>query len=186
MSTIQNEGSTKQLKAPVGSSSTTDPSVLVARDVSPPAYRSGLDSAAILKGDVVVFDPQNELIGMAGHDLVTRGVPVALFRVFLKSFSQVAEKDLWNVLGVSTRTIQRKEAGVNQTLDVNASDRMMRLVKITQLATEVLGFRLAAEKWMSQPAMGLEQRRPIDLLQSTEGTEMVRTLLGRIDYGVYA
>ena len=34
--------------------------------------------------------------------------------------------------------------------------------------------------------MGLDRRRPIDLLQSTEGTTLVKTLLIRIDHGVYA
>gem|GEM_PF-6688227 len=34
-------------------------------------------------------------------------------------------------------------------------------------------------------AMGLNRRCPIDLLQSTEGTELVRTLLQFMDYGVY-
>jgi uncharacterized protein (DUF2384 family) len=32
----------------------------------------------------------------------------------------------------------------------------------------------------------LDERKPIDLLQSSEGTELVRTLLTRMDYGVYA
>jgi len=50
----------------------------------------------------------------------------------------------------------------------------------------VLGSQEAAERWLSTPAMALDRRRPIDLLQSSEGTELVKTLLTRMDYGVYA
>ena len=44
----------------------------------------------------------------------------------------------------------------------------------------------SAERWLSSPAIGLDQRVPIDLLQSSEGTTMVKTLLSRMEYGVYA
>jgi len=33
--------------------------------------------------------------------------------------------------------------------------------------------------------MGLNQRRPIDLLATPAGVEMVETFLERLDYGVY-
>ena len=57
---------------------------------------------------------------------------------------------------------------------------------VTGQAVEVLGSREAAERWLSTPAMGLDQRQPIELLQSSEGTDLVKTLLTRMDFGVYA
>ena len=51
---------------------------------------------------------------------------------------------------------------------------------------DVLSSQEAAERWLSTPALGIDGRKPIDLLQSTEGTELVKTLLTRMDYGVYA
>ncbi|MFH0343200.1 MAG: antitoxin Xre/MbcA/ParS toxin-binding domain-containing protein [Chromatiales bacterium] len=38
---------------------------------------------------------------------------------------------------------------------------------------------------VSAPAMALDQRRPIELLSSPAGVEMVEQLLGRLEYGVY-
>ena len=72
------------------------------------------------------------------------------------------------------------------TLDHNASDRALRLASVLNQATDVLGSQLAAEHWLSSPAIGLDRRIPIDLLQSSEGTAMVKTLLSRMEYGVYA
>jgi putative toxin-antitoxin system antitoxin component (TIGR02293 family) len=39
--------------------------------------------------------------------------------------------------------------------------------------------------WLERPALGLEQRRPIDLLSTTAGVKLVEDLLGRLEYGVY-
>jgi len=72
------------------------------------------------------------------------------------------------------------------TLGANASDRALRLLSVTELATKVLGAEAAAERWLVAPAIGLDRRRPIDLLASSEGTDMVKTLLARMEYGIYS
>ena len=71
-------------------------------------------------------------------------------------------------------------------IDRALSDRVLRLVSVVNQATQVLGSQQAAEQWLSSPAIGLDRRIPIDLLQSSEGTAMVKTLLSRMEYGVYA
>lgn len=60
-----------------------------------------------------------------------------------------------------------------------------KLVKILSKATEVFGDRQTAENWMVTPAIGLDQRRPVDLLATPAGTKLVEYLLIRMDYGVY-
>ncbi|MCY1241821.1 hypothetical protein D3C80_1532830 [compost metagenome] len=57
--------------------------------------------------------------------------------------------------------------------------------KILKRATQVFGSREAAERWMVAPALGLERRRPIDMLANEEDLEVLETFLGRIEYGVY-
>jgi putative toxin-antitoxin system antitoxin component (TIGR02293 family) len=52
-------------------------------------------------------------------------------------------------------------------------------------AAEVLGSIEEAEQFMERPAIGLDQNRPIDLLATPAGVEMVETYLQRIKYGVY-
>jgi len=49
----------------------------------------------------------------------------------------------------------------------------------------VFGDQAAAENWLAKPAMALDERRPVDLLSSPAGVEMVEQLLGRLEYGVY-
>lgn len=120
------------------------------------------------------------------HDLVTNGLDVKNTLSFLKTYRILNRDQLLRAIGISERTLQRATADNPKKLDPNASDRALRLALITELASDVLGSRESAEKWLSEPAMGLEQRKPIELLQSTEGAELVKTLLTRMDYGVYS
>jgi putative toxin-antitoxin system antitoxin component (TIGR02293 family) len=52
-------------------------------------------------------------------------------------------------------------------------------------AEEVLGGREAAEHWFAVPAIGLNCQRPVDLMATEHGVELVKTLLDRIQHGVY-
>jgi putative toxin-antitoxin system antitoxin component (TIGR02293 family) len=52
-------------------------------------------------------------------------------------------------------------------------------------ATTLFGSHAAAEQWLKQPAIGRDQRRPIDLMTTPAGRELVEDYLGRIEYGVY-
>jgi len=128
----------------------------------------------------------SDITGLQGHDLVTKGVAVADAREVMKAFAIIDEKQFYSVLGITGRTMQRRAASAGKTLDSNASDRVLRLVSVTDQAMEVFGSLESAERWLSSPAIGLDRRKPIDLLGSTEGTELVKTLLTRMEYGVYA
>lgn len=125
-----------------------------------------------------------KLSPLEAHDLVTEGLPVLAARSLMASFNIIDRGVVLRVVGISERTLQRGKTE-DKLLDTNASDRALRLISVTQQAIEVLGSREAAERWLSSPAMGLDRRKPIDLLQSTEGTELVKTLLTRMDYGIY-
>lgn len=57
--------------------------------------------------------------------------------------------------------------------------------EILKRASEILGSQEAAQRWMSTPAMGLAQQRPIELLSTPEGVALVEELLGRMKYCVY-
>jgi putative toxin-antitoxin system antitoxin component (TIGR02293 family) len=49
----------------------------------------------------------------------------------------------------------------------------------------VLGSQDEAEQWLRRPAIGLEQKRPIELLTTPAGVKLVEEYLGRLEYDVY-
>ncbi|MGY4335017.1 putative toxin-antitoxin system antitoxin component (TIGR02293 family) [Bradyrhizobium sp. LB7.2] len=50
----------------------------------------------------------------------------------------------------------------------------------------MFGSQEEAEQWLERPDIGLDQRRPIDLLATPAGIELVKQYLTRLAYGVYA
>ncbi|WP_334188701.1 MbcA/ParS/Xre antitoxin family protein [Noviherbaspirillum sp.] len=57
--------------------------------------------------------------------------------------------------------------------------------RIRELATLVLGNPADAEAWLHAPAMALNQQKPIDLMQTDDGAELVWMLLKRMEYGTF-
>lgn len=43
----------------------------------------------------------------------------------------------------------------------------------------------AAERWMSQPVRGLGYQTPNDMLSSETDIERLRTLIGRLEHGIF-
>ena len=54
-----------------------------------------------------------------------------------------------------------------------------------EILAKALGSQEDAEQWLERPAIGLDQRRPIDLLATPAGVEIVEAFLTRLKYGVY-
>jgi putative toxin-antitoxin system antitoxin component (TIGR02293 family) len=150
-----------------------------------PARPAARRLAAPLVPGGQLFQLAKNLSPLQAHDLVTEGLPVVTARELMASFHIVDRDSVLRAVGISERTLQRGKAA-DKLLDSNASDRVLRLASVTEQAIDVLGSQEAAERWLATPALGLDERKPIDLLQSSEGTELVRTLLTRMDYGVYA
>lgn len=69
--------------------------------------------------------------------------------------------------------------------DPKQSEPPGKLAEILAKGTKVLGSQRDAEEWLERPAIGLNQRRPIDLLATPAGSEIIETFLTRIEYGVY-
>jgi putative toxin-antitoxin system antitoxin component (TIGR02293 family) len=87
--------------------------------------------------------------------------------------------------GISLRTVQRRRNTPIQRLSREQSGRTWKLAEVLAKATSVMGSQQAAEQWLERPAVGLDQRRPIDLLSTPAGLALVEDFLERVEYGVY-
>jgi putative toxin-antitoxin system antitoxin component (TIGR02293 family) len=93
---------------------------------------------------------------------------------------------LEKAVGISLRTYQRKRDALDKPLSPEQSGRTWKFAEILARATAIFGSQAEAEQWLERPAIGLEQRRPIDLLSTPAGVETVEDHLTRLEYGVYA
>jgi putative toxin-antitoxin system antitoxin component (TIGR02293 family) len=120
------------------------------------------------------------------HDALNRGLPSAALAHLVGRLTCLRHRDsLEKALGMSLRTFQRRRDGGAKPLSHEQSARTWKFAEILDKATQVFGSQEEAERWMEQPAMALEQRRPIDLLTTPAGAEMVEDLLVRLEYGAY-
>jgi putative toxin-antitoxin system antitoxin component (TIGR02293 family) len=158
---------------------------MTGRPVAPTGASIGARRLRGAETEARAFRIGKDLSPLQAHDLVTEGLPVERARDLIASFRILDRETVLRTIGVSDRTLQRAKVA-DKPLDTNASDRVLRLASVVEQAIDVLGSQDAAERWLSTPAMGLDRRLPVDLLQSSKGTELVKTLLTRMDYGVYA
>lgn len=63
--------------------------------------------------------------------------------------------------------------------------KAMSRTAVRKQAELLFGSRAEARGWLERPAMALEQRRPIDLLDTEEGRRVLSNLLLQLEYGVY-
>ncbi len=122
------------------------------------------------------------------HELLLRGLPGAALTYLV---DRLALSSRPRFTGTRRRwhkprcTFQRRKADPTGLLNQEQSGRTWKFAEILAKATAVLGSRAEAEQWLERPAIGLDQRRPIDLLATTAGVEIVENHLERIEYGVY-
>ncbi|HEY6633786.1 MAG TPA: antitoxin Xre/MbcA/ParS toxin-binding domain-containing protein [Rhizobiaceae bacterium] len=122
------------------------------------------------------------------HEMIVQGIPGRALEKFLARLQiiNLADNAFESALGMSERTFQRYKSDHTRTLNTEQSSRTWNFARTLTKATSVFGSQAEAERWMMQPAMGLDNRRPIDLLATAAGSELVQEFLDRLDYGVYA
>lgn len=121
------------------------------------------------------------------HERIAEGLPRQTMVHLVEGLQLLRTDEGLKALNVSARTWHRiKAEQQGAALDANQSARVWSLAEVLAKAEEVLGDREDAERWMATPAIGLNSRRPIDLMATPPGAELVKTLLDQMAHGVYA
>lgn len=119
------------------------------------------------------------------HEMIEEGLPSQDVISFVESVNLLHDKGVVSkVLGMSERTLYRR-VKKPEPLSAEQSSRTWRFAEILTKAEDVFGDPEEAQRWMNTPAMGLEGHKPIDLITTQVGYELVDDFLTRMDYGVY-
>lgn len=119
------------------------------------------------------------------HELLLDGLPGSALTHFVSRLLFIQTDSLEKAFGMSLRTFQRRKDAPDKPLSREQSGRTWKFAEILAKATDVFGSQEEAEQWLERPAIGLDQRRPIDLLATPAGIELVEQYLTRLAYGVY-
>ncbi|NKM16596.1 DUF2384 domain-containing protein [Rhizobium laguerreae] len=121
------------------------------------------------------------------HELLLHGLPATALDHLVGTLVVLGKNEsLEKAVGMSLRTWQRRKDTPSKPLSQEQSGRAWKFAEILAKATDIFGSQAEAEQWLERPAVGLEQRRPIDLLGTPAGVELVEDHLDRLEYGVYA
>lgn len=114
---------------------------------------------------------------------VRKGLPASALKAVADG-KAVTVADLVNVVG-SRRTLDRRLAG-NGRLTAEESDRLARFAEVLALATHIYGSRTHAMKWLRAPQFSFDGTPPIELMQTSSGSELVINLLQGFRHGMFA
>ncbi len=88
------------------------------------------------------------------------------------------------LLGMSVKTLERKTP--KEKLDQQVSSHAIEIAKIMQHAWEVFGDEEKLRRWMNRENRALNDLKPVLLLKTLTGINMVNDILGRIQEGIYS
>jgi putative toxin-antitoxin system antitoxin component (TIGR02293 family) len=89
-----------------------------------------------------------------------------------------------DVLGMSVKTLERKTP--KEKLDKQASSHAIEIAKVMQHAYDVFGDEEKVKRWMNKENRALNHLKPVMILGTLTGINMVNDILGRIQEGVYS
>jgi putative toxin-antitoxin system antitoxin component (TIGR02293 family) len=127
--------------------------------------------------------PESQMTAFEKMNMIREGVS----KKDLEYFKQQAELDYGQLAGtfsVARATLINKKTAekFNQTL----SEKIVSLADIYSYGYEVFGDRDRFNKWIFRANRALGGQPPYALLDNQYGREEVRSVIGRIDYGVYS
>ncbi len=96
----------------------------------------------------------------------------------LKEISGLDNHTLAAALAVSAKTLQRKEV-----FDVVQSEKMYELAELYSVGTNYFG-REGFRRWMERPLFTLGNRKPLDLIDVSEGLTLLKTEIMRLQHGI--
>jgi putative toxin-antitoxin system antitoxin component (TIGR02293 family) len=133
----------------------------------------------ILGGDELVKEPlrnQYDIINLTRKGLNKKQL---LFLAHKLSLSLI---EMSRILPVSVRTLQRYTR--NQVFNSDVSDQILIIADLYSKGIGVFDSIDKFNAWIRLPNTALSNHKPIELLDTTFGVELVKDLLGRIEHGI--
>jgi putative toxin-antitoxin system antitoxin component (TIGR02293 family) len=148
-----------------------------------------------------IFELANKLLGgrsilhrlihdeVEAHSRILEGIPTRAMLRLVSDLHVLTTPNVLVVMGMSARNFQRRKDAAEKdpaaSLTVDEGGRLWKFTELLAKATQTLGSQEAAERWLNNPQIGLDRKRPVDLLTTPPGAELVEDLLTRMEYGVY-
>jgi len=113
---------------------------------------------------------------------IREGIP-AVYAIKLQKAFDVPFDVLSQIIGISSKTIHRRKEG---KLKKEQSERILRLARLFDQATEVFHDTDHVRQWFKTPNPALGGESPMDYADTEPGAQEITDLLGRLEHGVFS
>jgi len=136
---------------------------------------------SVLGGSLVISQPIHNELDLI--QITRKGLPKSVL-ITLSSILSISMEKMSNLLHISHRTIQRKSN--TELLNIYSTEQVLEIADVVSRGIYVLGSIDAFTKWLHSELRALDYKSPLDYLDTSFGANLVKDLLGRIEYGVYS
>ena len=140
------------------------------------------DFLHLLGGTNVITRPMHsefDIIALSEEGITKASVDI------LMSYLDISKKAFAeDILQLSVKTMERKKD--TDKLDSRTSSHIIEIAKVVEHALDVFEDKDKVKLWFNAPNRALNNMKPIQLFSNYTGLNMVNTILGRIEYGIFS
>lgn len=105
----------------------------------------------------------------------------AFFKV--QEYTALSNDEIATILPISERQLTRYKK--DHLLKKNIGSHLIQLIELFEKGYDLFGIE-KFQKWIRTSIIALGNNRPIDLMDTSIGMEIVEDTIGRIEHGVYS
>jgi len=123
----------------------------------------------------------NELI-----DIIEHGVTANNIKNFIE-FSELSQNELSNILPISIRTLQRNLKKDNVHLNFDVAEAFVEIGEIYSIGLKAFdNNKERLNNWLLTVNLYFNNKRPIDIMHSYIGRDLIKAELNRIEYSEFS
>ena len=102
-----------------------------------------------------------------------------------RSNSPFDDQQWSSFLNINVRTLQRYKKENDHVFKPIQSEKIFELAEVINTGYEIFDTPEDFNIWLNSPSVALGNEKPIDLLDSSYGKDLVLAELNRIEYGIF-
>ena len=114
-------------------------------------------------------------------ELSRKGLTAKQLKSILE-YTNLSIKEIAEIISLSERQLLRYED--DQVLRTDVSAQIIQIVELYEMGYEIFDREVDFQEWMNGEILGLGNVKPLSLLDTTFGIQMVVNELGRLEHGI--
>jgi putative toxin-antitoxin system antitoxin component (TIGR02293 family) len=124
--------------------------------------------------------PFTDKLGMA--EMISKGISASVFKNIQDS-GLLHETEWASLLNISSKSLHRYKQS-RQNFKPVLSDKILQVAEVFSVGLDVFGNKERFKLWLNTPNYALGSAKPVDLVKTSYGKDLVLNELKRINYGI--